>query len=345
MTARKLNSLVLCLAATSCVLGACGNEEDPQAYAVLDTKDYVNGQLEALLKASKALQAAAPAPDDDGWNADDDEAAVDKMRAAWGDARDAYERIEGSIAILFMELDISTDERYDGFIEGEPDENLFDGEGVTGMHAIERILWAGEHPESVVEFESGLDGYKEAAFPKNEDEATDFKTKLAKRLVDDVTEMRDQFEPKVLDAATAFGGVIGSMEEQIEKVTAAASAEDESRYAERTLDDMRANLEGGIAVYEAFRPWVRADAGDDVDEDIQAAFDRLEQAYEDIDGAAIPAPPDDFNALEPTEDQLDTPYGKLFAVLEEEADLERESSLVGLMVAARAAMNIDGLEP
>src|SRR5262245_9641102 len=129
---RNLLSAYLGLAALSGSFAACENADDAtalEADATFATKKYVSSELEALLAASKEMQAAAPAPDADGWNSKDDAAAVTKMRAAWNKSRDTYEHIEGSIAILFGELDISTDERYDGFIEAEGDDNLFDGQG------------------------------------------------------------------------------------------------------------------------------------------------------------------------------------------------------------------------
>ncbi|HKU43325.1 MAG TPA: EfeM/EfeO family lipoprotein [Polyangiales bacterium] len=344
---RNLVGTYLCLAALSGAGVACENEDDPveelEAEAVLDTKAYVGSELDALLKATQDIQAAAPAADDDGWNSKDDKAAVDKMRAAWNEARDAYEHIEGSIAIVFPEQDVSTDERYDGFIEGEGDDNLFDGDGVTGMHAIERILWAGEHPASVVAFEKELDGYKEAAFPKTRAEAEAFKTELAQKLIDDVKQMRDEFKPLRLGTPDAFRGMIDSMNEQLEKVTLATTAEDESRYAQRTLDDMRANLEGAEKVYGAFRQWVLADAGEDVDEEIQAGFEKIAKEYAANKGAAIPAPPDGFNPDEPSDAHLKTPYGKLYDLLTSETDIENEDSLISIMSRAADDMGIPAL--
>jgi iron uptake system component EfeO len=344
----------LWLAALSCAVLACSNDGgddddggktvDVQKQAIVDTKAYVTGEVQKLVNAAKAIQKAAPAPDADGWNGKDDAKAVEAMRAAWNDARDAYEHVEGSIAILFGGLDVSTDERYDAFIEDEPDENLFDGEGVTGMHAIERILWAGDHPANVVAFEKALDGYKEAAFPSSEEEADQFKNELVQLLVDDTNDMLTQFKPKALDAPTAFWGVIGSMNEQLEKVTLAATAEDESRYAQRTLDDMRANLEGGRAVYAAFRDWVIEDSGKSKDETIQAGFEKIGKAYAEIKGAAIPMVPEDFDTEEPSEADLATPYGKLYKLLTEETDVEADDSLIRVMRDAADDMELDEVE-
>jgi iron uptake system component EfeO len=336
----------LALAAAGCSFAACSNDDggDLETKAVFDTKAYLNGEVEKLVVASEAIQKAAPAPDEDGWNPKDDAQAVEKMRSAWGDARDTYEHVEGAIAILFSGLDVTTDERYDAFIEDEPDDDLFDGEGVTGMHAIERILWAGDHPETVIKFESALDGYKEAAFPASKKEADEFKNKLAKRLVDDTKDMLSQFKPRGLDASTAFWGVIGSMNEQLEKVTLATTAEDESRYAQRTLDDMRANLEGGEKIYATFRTWVKADAGDDVDAKIQAGFKTIAKAYADIDGVAIPAPPADFDTDEPSAADLATPYGKLYKLLTDETDIKNESALISVMRSAADDMKLEEAE-
>jgi len=344
----------LCFAALGCALAACSNDDDDpngngdsgddlRADAILATKAYVTSEVEKLVKASEAIQKAAPAPDDDGWNPKDDAKAVEDMRAAWNTSRDTYEHIEGSIAILFSGLDVSTDERYDAFIEDEPDANLFDDEGVTGMHAIERILWAGDHPDTVIEFESALPGYEEAAFPATKEEADEFKNKLAKKLVDDTEEMLTMFKPRALDAPTAFRGVIGSMNEQLEKVTLATTAEDESRYAQRTLDDMRANLEGGEKVYAAFRDWVIDAAGKDVDTKIQAGFKSIRAAYAENKGAAIPAAPEDFDTDEPSAADLATPYGKLYKLLTTETDIKNEDSLIVVMDQAADDMELDEL--
>lgn len=352
---RRTPAYYLCLAALGCALAACSNDDDSdtndnrdsrddlEAASILATKDYVTSEVEKLVAASEAIQKAAPAPDDDGWSPKDDAKAVEDMKAAWNKARDAYEHIEGSIAILFGGLDVSTDERYDAFVEDEPDEDLFDGEGVTGMHAIERILWAGDHPPTVIKFESALDGYKEAAFPSTKGEADEFKNKLAKRLVADTKDMLTQFKPVALDAPTAFRGVIGSMNEQLEKVTLATTAEDESRYAQRTLDDMRANLAGGEKVYGAFHDWVIADAGKDVDATIQAGFKAIAKAYADNKGAAIPPPPEDFDTKDPSEADLATPYGKLYELLTTETDITNKESLISVMDSAADDMKLDEL--
>jgi len=325
-------------------LVSCGGGTDPETQALLDVKRYTESELDALSMAIADLAAAAPEPDADGWSATDDAAAVDEMKAAWRRARASYERIEGAIAVLFPGVDRATDERYDGFIEAAPDADLFDGAGVTGMHAVERILWADAHPSEVVAFESALPGYTPAAFPATEGEARAFRDALVGRLADDVTGMREDFAPLALDPAAAFRGVIGSMAEQLEKVNLAATGEDESRYSQHTLGDMRANLEGGRAIYEAFRPWLAEQPdGPARDEAVRAGFDRIAAAYEALGGDAIPAVPSTWNPSAPSVEDLATDYGQLWALLSRESDPEGADSLVSAMGHAADALSIPRL--
>jgi len=318
-----------------------GNQE--RDASILAVKAYVTSELDLLVAAALELQTLAPAPDDDGWNPDADGDAVSSMKTAWRDCRISYERVEGAIAELFPDLDASTDERYDGFIEEAADSNLFDDEGVTGVHAIERILWSDAVTEVVEDFESSLGNYVEPAFPATEAEATDFKMSLAQRLVDDTELMKTQFEPLALDPTFAFGGVIGSMEEQLEKVNLAASGEDESRYAQHTLSDMRANLEGGHEIFDAFEPWLVAEGEQAIIDRVHAGFDRISAAYDAVDGDAIPEVPEDWNADAPAADDLATPYGEIWQLLATESDAENPDSLVTAMFAASDALGLPRL--
>jgi iron uptake system component EfeO len=312
----------------------------PEEQATLEVKTVVTDELADLHAAAVALRDAAPAPDDDGWNATDDADAVGRMRTHWGQARASYERIEGAIAVLFPDLDAATDERYDGFLEAAPDDDLFDGEGVTGVHAIERILWADAHPPETVAFESALDGYQPAAYPADAAQATAFRDELVQRLVDDVAEMQASFEPLALDPAAAYSGVVGSMAEQLEKVELAATGEDESRYADHTLADMRANLEGGRALYEAFVPWLTSEPGGEaLHEEILAGFDRIAAGYAIHAGDGVPPVAEGWSA-DPSAELRATPYGELFGLLEHEADPEAEDGLVHAMLDAAERMAI-----
>ena len=330
-------------------MAACGSEDTPapapggggalESQALAQVKTYISDNLQALAQAALDLKNAAPTPDDDGWSLASDRPAVDSMKTAWRKARQAYEHIEGAIAVLFPELDVSTDERYDGFVEAQADDDLFDGEGVTGIHAIERILWSGETRPEVVAFEMGLENYRVAAFPRTRAEADDFKNGLCERLVSDLAMMRDMFAGLSLDAPTAYRGVIGSVAEQIEKISRAETGEEESRYANETLADMRYNVEGGQATHHAFAGWLRSvSGGPALDEQITAGFGRLTDALGT--GTQLPPVPATWMAAGPSTTDLATPFGRLYALLKGEADDRNPQSLVSAMSRAADAMGI-----
>jgi len=333
---RRLLFLPLALFAAGC--------GDPQQQALTDVKGYIQKNLDQLYTSVSALQADAPAPDADGWNNTADKAAVDKLKADWRQARQAYEHVEGAIAVLFPEYDISTDERYDGFVATDADDDLFDDQGVTGIHAVERILWSDSIPGPVIEFEQGLPHYVAAAFPANETQAREFKEKLLVRLVSDVKAMKTQFAPLALDPAAAYRGVIGSMGEQLEKARKAATAREESRYAQYTLADMRANVQAGQDTYNFFRAALLAKKGGDaLDKQINASFKRLLDQYATYSGDALPPVPQGFNLNNPSDADLATPFGQLYKVLTEEADETREGSLVHAMSESADLLGIERL--
>jgi iron uptake system component EfeO len=338
-------ALTLTLAVAACSSSSTTAElppgDDPSTRALLTVKSYIATNLDELLVAARELQSAAPAPDADGWNATADAAAVTTMKAAWRKARKAYEHVEGAIAVLFGELDESTDQRYDAFIESTRDDNLFDDLTVTGIHAVERILWVDSTPATVIAFERGLPNYVVAAYPANLQQASDFKTRLCARLVADVQMMIDGFKPVALDPAAAYRGVIGSLIEQREKITKAETGEEESRYAGETLADMRSNVEGGLATQMAFRAWLDGKAGGvELDARITAGFKRITDAYAATSDARLPPLPPTWNAASPSPDDLATPFGRLYGVLQTESDEANPDSLVSAMNLAADAMGI-----
>lgn len=325
--------------------GCSGDDKNPEQQALLEVKSYINTNLNDFVDATKKLQAAAPAPDADGWSATADAAAVAEMKTQWKRARAAYEHVEGAIAVLFPELDVSTDERYDGFLaDNGPDTALFDDMIVTGVHGIERILWSDMIPASVVAFESALPGYKAAAFPATMQEADDFKNKLCAKLIADATEMRDEFQPLALDPATAYRGVIGSMQEQLEKADFAATGEEESRYAQYTLADMRSNVEAGVATFNAFKPWLKTkDGGQAMIDKIEADFARVNAAYAQLSGDSLPPVPATWSSQNPTATDLATPFGMLWTVLHTEADGATSGTLVADMNGSAEMLGIPEL--
>jgi iron uptake system component EfeO len=331
-----------------CAIGAAGcgsDDKTPEQQALVDVKSYITTNLNDLVDAAMKLQTAAPAPDDDGWSATADAAAVTEMKAQWKRARVAYEHVEGAIAVLFPELDVSTDERYDGFLaDNGPDTALFDDMIVTGVHGVERILWSNMIPATVVTFESALPGYQPAAFPASRQEADDFKNKLCAKLVADTIDMRDEFKPLALDPATAYRGVIGSMEEQLEKADLAATGEEESRYAQYTLADMRANVAAGIATFDAFKPWLRSKSGGQAKiDEIDAAFARVNAAYGQLSGDALPPVPATWSSQTPSAADLATPFGMLWNVLHTEADAATAGTLVSDMNESAQMLGIPEL--
>lgn len=319
-------------------------ERPAQLRATLAIKRYVDARVAELVDAAEAMCAAAPEPDAGGWSPRQDARAVERMRRRWRDARRAYERVEGAIAILFPELDVQVDARYEHHAELHTDEAPFDGRGFVGMHAVERILWADSIAPPVLDFERSLPGYVPAATPASRAEARAFRDGLCARLVRDVRRMQQQLEPLALDPQTAWRGIQGSIEEQAEKVLLGATGQDESRYARTTLADLRANLEGGRAVLEAYRPRIaqRPEAAA-LRPEIEARMAALERAYGSIEGDALPPVPDGFDPDEPSAADLRTPYGRLFSLLATASDPRAEGSLAATLRRAGEAMDIPPL--
>lgn len=77
--------------------------------------------------------------------------------------------------------------------------------------------------------------------------------------------------------------------------------------------------------------------------DVVAGFARVQAAYDDLDGDAIPAVPATWNEETPSADDLATPYGLLFTLLSTEADPDNADSLVSAMNAAADLLGIPQL--
>lgn len=329
---RPLNPGALTVLAGGLHLFGCGSSPvDQKAQVASAMQASMKGDLTDLWQASVDLQTAAPLPAGRGWDAALDAPAIAAMKTAWIRARKAYEHVEGATAPLFTQIDISIDERYDGFLAslgpaGDPDP--FDGAGVTGMHAIERILYADVIPPGVTTFEATIAGYAPAAFPATEAQAAEFKNSLCAKLVTDARSLLDQWTPQQIDVDGAFQGLVGLMNEQQEKVNKAASGEEESRYSQRTMADLRANLEGTKKIYELFSDWLRSKAatmtvptsGVQIDGAIEAGFTSLGGVYAAVTGDAIPPPPPTWAAEAPSPADLLTPFGTLYEAVHAAAD-------------------------
>lgn len=340
-----------CFATLTLLVAGCSDAAPPESVDAEFQKQIADGMQASIAgeiadwrAAAVKLCEAAPAPTGRGWDPKLDAAAITAMKAAWKTARVHYEHIEGAVAPLFPQHDAATDARYDDFLSelgAEGDANLFDDQGVTGMHAIERILYSDAIPAEVVAFESKLSGYVAAAYPATEAEATAFKTKLCPRLVADMTELQDQWRPAKLDIGAAFQGLIALMNEQHEKVNKASTGQEESRYSRMTLADIHANLDGTEKIYALFQPWILAKKGDAADKGITAGFKTLHVAYDANPGDTIPSPPATWSAT-PTAEDLATPFGKLFTAVSVAVDPALEGSVVFEMNKAAGVMGLPG---
>ena len=306
--------------------------------------------IQGMRAAAEKIQASVPTPVDRGWDAALDADAIAKSRAAWVEARTAYEHVEGALASLFPVIDTAIDARYDDFMTilaadgGDP--YLFDDQGVTGMHAIERVLYADQIPAHVIEFEATLPGYVPAAFPANAAEAADMKSKLCAKLIADAKTLEEQWTPANIHAAIAYQGLVSLVNEQREKVNKASSDEEESRYSQRTMADLRDNLAGTKTAYAFFQPWIlsKTDAADPtkdgptIDAKILKGLADLDSAYSKVDGDAIPAPPDTWSAENPSDADLMTPFGQLYTVVQTSVDPANPESVVAQMDLAAKAL-------
>jgi iron uptake system component EfeO len=313
-------------------LAACSDspktDAEYKADVVAGMHASVGADLADLVRAAHDLQAAAPTH---AWDPIADSAAITAMRVAWLRSRIAYEHVEGATAPIFGDLDVSLDARYDDFLAqlgptGDPD--LFDATGVTGMHAVERILYAHDIRAEIIAFESALPGYVPAAYPATGDQAVAFKTQLAQKLLDDATALHDQWQPAAIDIGAAFQGLVGLMNEQKDKVNLAATGEEESRYANLTLFDLRNNLDGTSKGFALFRPWISARAGGDIDAKIQAGFAELARLYAALPGDALPTVPDGWSSDQPTPADLATAFGMLWQTVHRDVDPTRSGSIV-----------------
>jgi len=337
---------MLLIVTTACSSGSKNAEKTDGDYrqeVVSGMHALLLNDLADLATAARNLQTAAPETEGRGWSVTEDASAITVMKTAWVSARAAYERAEGAIAPLFPDFDAAIDARYDDFLAvlgPSGDADLFDGSGVTGMHAVERILYSDVTPERVVEFEATLPGYVTAHFPSAEAEADAFKNQLCDRFVTDTQALYNAWQLATnYDLPATYGGLIALMNEQREKVDKASTDEEESRYAQHTMHDIRDNLAGTEAAYALFRPWLRSkvsatDAAQDgpaVDDAIQSGLEGLSTLYTSVSGDAIPETPATWSSETPTAADLATPFGILYSSVRDAVDPNIPGSIVSQM--------------
>ena len=306
-----------------------------QAEIVSNMHQLVMDEITKLNRAARDLQTAAPTTVTGGWDQSSaGAAALSAMQTAWGQTRLAWESIEGTVAPLFPDVDATMDERYEDMVAGgSVDATPFDGQGATGMHAIERILFA-PSPDSVVTYEETLPGYWPAAWPTTDQDAAQLKDGLLKRLVDDSQWLAGQWKPLPIDLNVVFMGLTGLIASQAEKVSLAALHQEESRYSGTTLADMRSNLAGTRAIYQLFTPWLETkDFGMTLNKNALDALDLLDRIYSAIDGSSVPAPPPTWKTNDVPQSQADlqTPFGVLYTAVSQAVDVNRSGSAVDAM--------------
>jgi hypothetical protein len=95
------------------------------------------------------------------------------------------------------------------------------------------------------------------------------------------------------------------------------------------MRDLRSNIAGCREAYELFREWVSSrPAGTAADTRVMKAFARLEAAYGQVPGDALPAPPESWSSVAPRPADLATPFGTLFAIVKREVEPTAPGSLV-----------------
>jgi iron uptake system component EfeO len=312
-------------------LPACTDKTDAdyRTEVAASIHDSIDADLADLVQAGRDLQAAAPSR---AWQPVADAAAIAAMREAWKRTRVAYEHVEGAIVALVPGIDAALDARYEdllGKLGPDGDQDLFDGQGVTGMHGIERILYAPEIRPEVIAFERTLPGYQAASYPATDDEAIEFKTVLVELLIEKTSALRKQWQPTAIDIGTAYRGLVGLMNEQEDKVNLGATGEEESRYANMTLFDLRNNLDGTQKVYSVFRDWIHSKAaGARSDATLQGKFGELATLYATTTSDALPAAPADWISDHPTPANLATPFGELWKHVHDSVDPSSDGSVV-----------------
>jgi iron uptake system component EfeO len=268
------------------------------------------------------------------------------MKSAWRGARAAYAHVEGVVATLFPESHQRLDTRYDEMLAalgrtGDP--LAFDAEGIVGMHAVERVLFSDETPPGVAAIEATLPGAVAAVFPSNEADARAFREGLCGRLAADARDLDAMWAPARIDLALVYEGLIRLMMSQRTRVVRASTGEEASRYAQTSMADLRANIQGTTAAYDAFRPWLLSKpSGAVLDAAVKTGLEDLRALYQGFLGDAVPSPPHTWSSEEPSSADRETPFGRLWSRVHESSDLTRDASLVNRMAEGAKVLGLFG---
>ena len=274
------------------------------------------------IRARVDLQKAAP-PTARGWDADATPTRSTAMKDAWLAARAAYEHARAPSRRCFP---TSTPPSTRATTTSSPSS----GRGRPGpLRRPRRHRHARHRAHPVCAGHSGRrrDARVHAARAtrrqpsrRPSDEAAEFKTKLCERLVSDTHELQNDWTPQSIDLGGAFRGLIALMNEQREKVNKAASEEEESRYAQRTMADIRDNLAGTIKAYALFQPWLArrktAPRSTPTCLRLRRARQRLRGGF----GRRHSPAARDWSAEKPSDKDLGTPFGKLYLAVQSGVD-------------------------
>ena len=163
---------------------------------------------------------------------------VERAKRLFGPAREPWERIE-PIAASLGDYDPNIDAR-----EGDvPDDEW------RGFHRIEKALWV--------------------------DDTTEGQERYARRLMRDVTSLREDVDGLELEPADLVTGSV----ELLNEVSAGKITGEEDRYSHTDLYDIHANVEGSEVAFEQLKPEL---AGEDMAlaNGVEEGFDRV---YEELD--------------------------------------------------------------
>lgn len=204
---------------------------------------------------------------------------VEEAKRLFGPTREPWERVE-PIAAALGDYDPNIDAR-----EGDvPDDEW------RGFHRIEKALW--------------------------EENTTEGQEEYARRLMEDVSNLREDVEDLELEPADLVTGSV----ELLNEVSAGKITGEEDRYSHTDLYDINANIEGSEAAFEELKPEVAGEdleLANEVEEGFDGVYEELDQyrkgdgwvSYETLNEA-------DRRALSQKVDALAEPLSRVGQVLE-----------------------------
>ena len=204
---------------------------------------------------------------------------VDEAKRLFGPTREPWERVE-PIAAALGDYDPNIDAR-----EGDvPDDEW------RGFHRIEKALW--------------------------EENTTKGQEEYARRLMQDVSNLREEVEDLELEPEALVTGSV----ELLNEVSAGKITGEEDRYSHTDLYDINANVEGSEAAFEELKPEVAGEdleLANEVEEGFDGVHEELDQ-YRKGDGwvSYEKLSESDRRALSQKVDALAEPLSKVGQVLE-----------------------------